>query len=57
MAPFNMQAPMYYRGASAAILVFDITSAESFEAVKDWVKELKANIDYELGHSAICMPL
>ena len=29
--------PMYYRGASAAILVYDVTSVESFECVKDWV--------------------
>jgi len=37
---FRSMAPMYYRGASAAILVYDITSEESFENVKTWVKEL-----------------
>jgi GTPase SAR1 family protein len=30
--------PMYYRGSNAAILVFDITIAESFESVKHWVR-------------------
>merc|ERR1711974_92550 len=30
---FRSMAPMYYRGASAAILVYDITSVESFENV------------------------
>jgi hypothetical protein len=29
---------MYYRGAAAALLVFDIASEESFNKVKDWVK-------------------
>jgi GTPase SAR1 family protein len=28
---------MYYRGASAAILVYDITSASSFDDVKVWI--------------------
>lgn len=35
------QAPMYYRGAVAAILVFDITSEPSFNKVKDWIAELR----------------
>ena len=28
---------MYYRGAAAAILVFDVTRKESFRSLKDWV--------------------
>jgi small GTP-binding protein len=32
---------MYYRGAQAAIVVYDITNAESFERAKNWVKELQ----------------
>ena len=28
---------MYYRGASAALLVYDLTSAPSFNKVKEWV--------------------
>lgn len=31
---------MYYRGAQAAIIVFDITNPSSFERAKGWVKEL-----------------
>ncbi len=31
-------APMYYRGAAAAVLVYDVTSATSFEDLKGWVK-------------------
>ena len=36
---------MYYRGASAAVVVFDVTSRESFEGAKSWVKELQRRGD------------
>ncbi|CAJ0929655.1 unnamed protein product [Ranitomeya imitator] len=32
---------MYYRGAQAAIVVFDITKPETFDRAKAWVKELQ----------------
>ena len=32
---------MYYRGASAAIVVYDITNENSFESVKMWIRELQ----------------
>lgn len=38
---YHSLAPMYYRGAAAAIVVYDITSANSFERAKNWVKELQ----------------
>jgi len=38
---YKALAPMYYRGAEAAIVVYDITSFESFEGAKTWVRELK----------------
>jgi len=34
-------APMYYRGAAAAIVVYDITSPDSFARAKSWVRELQ----------------
>ncbi|XP_790094.2 ras-related protein Rab-22A [Strongylocentrotus purpuratus] len=34
-------APMYYRGAAAAIVVYDITSQASFSKVRDWIRELR----------------
>eukprot|EP01031_Cornospumella_fuschlensis_P035338 gene35338-42821_t len=34
---------MYYRGAAAAILVYDVTSAHSFEVLQTWVQELQDN--------------
>ena len=36
-------APMYYRNAKAAFLVYDITSKKSFEAVSYWANELSKN--------------
>lgn len=32
---------MYYRGAQAAIVVYDITSVDTFSRAKTWVKELQ----------------
>ena len=32
------QAPMYYRGANAALLLYDITNASSFEDVRGWLE-------------------
>eukprot|EP01006_Ploeotia_vitrea_P041354 TRINITY_DN66504_c4_g4_i1.p2 TRINITY_DN66504_c4_g4~~TRINITY_DN66504_c4_g4_i1.p2 ORF type:complete len:188 (-),score=95.72 TRINITY_DN66504_c4_g4_i1:85-648(-) len=38
---YHSLAPMYYRGAAAAIVVYDITSRHSFVRAKSWVKELQ----------------
>ncbi|CAI9272136.1 unnamed protein product [Lactuca saligna] len=38
---YHSLAPMYYRGAAAAIIVYDITSADSFTRAKKWVQELQ----------------
>lgn len=40
---FRSMAPLYYRGAVAAILVFSITDESSFDKLKEWVRELKIN--------------
>jgi len=39
---YRSLAPMYYRGAAAAVVVYDITSKESFDAAKSWVVELQS---------------
>jgi len=39
---------MYYRKASVAILVYDITDQASFLALKGWVFELKRNVDRQV---------
>merc|ERR1711898_49400 len=38
---YHSLAPMYYRGAAAAIVVFDITNRDTFQRAKQWVKELQ----------------
>lgn len=38
---YHSLAPMYYRGAAAAIIVYEITSADSFGRAKAWVRELQ----------------
>ncbi|KZO98431.1 hypothetical protein CALVIDRAFT_535522 [Calocera viscosa TUFC12733] len=38
---FHSLAPMYYRNAQAAVVVYDITKATSLEKAKSWVKELQ----------------
>jgi len=45
---FRSMTPLYYRGAQAAILVYDITSQSSFEKVQDWVSELQQNVKTEI---------
>ncbi len=40
---YRSLAPMYYRGSSAAILVYDIANPSTFAALQDWVNELNNN--------------
>ena len=43
---------MYYRGAAAAIIVYDITNQDSFARAKSWVRELQRQ-----GHASLVMAL
>mmetsp|Transcript_11046 Transcript_11046/g.28389 ORF Transcript_11046/g.28389 Transcript_11046/m.28389 type:complete len:199 (-) Transcript_11046:226-822(-) len=45
---YHSLAPMYYRGAAAAIIVYDITSTDSFNRAKNWVRELQRQGNPEL---------
>ena len=38
---YHSLAPMYYRGAQAAIVVYDITNKETFQKAQTWIKELQ----------------
>lgn len=38
---FASLAPMYYRNAQAALVVYDVTKPQSFIKARHWVKELK----------------
>jgi len=49
---YHSLAPMYYRGAAAAIVVYDITSVDSFNRAKSWVRELQRQ-----GNPALVMAL
>lgn len=42
---FHSLAPMYYRGAQAALVVYDLTDDNSFQKAKLWVKELQVQGD------------
>lgn len=35
---FRSMAPMYYRNAKAAILVFDLLNESTFEKIKEWLQ-------------------
>eukprot|EP00930_Biecheleria_cincta_P033713 TRINITY_DN23351_c0_g2_i1.p1 TRINITY_DN23351_c0_g2~~TRINITY_DN23351_c0_g2_i1.p1 ORF type:complete len:232 (-),score=45.60 TRINITY_DN23351_c0_g2_i1:71-766(-) len=37
---FRSLAPMYYRGASAAVVVYDQTNPVTFERAQDWVRQV-----------------
>ena len=45
-------APLYYRGASAAAVVYDVTNPESFAKAKYWVSELQKNASGDIGAAA-----
>jgi small GTP-binding protein len=45
---YRSLAPMYYKGARAALVVFDLTKKESLSSTKGWVAELKRHADPSL---------
>ena len=47
-------APLYYRGAVAAILVFSITDEGSFAKLQEWVRELQGNVEEPLVLAIAC---
>lgn len=44
---------MYYRGAQAAIVVYDVTNTDTFGRAKAWVKELQVG---ETFWKRTCIP-
>ncbi|KAL5475643.1 hypothetical protein EMCRGX_G025485 [Ephydatia muelleri] len=38
---YHALGPIYYRGSHAAVVVYDITDANSFTKAQNWVKELR----------------
>lgn len=45
---FRSISRLYYRGANAAIIAYDVTSMKSFDEMGVWLKELKDNCGGEL---------
>jgi len=46
---FRSMAPMYYRNAKAAILVFDLSKGdESFEKAKEWLEDLRNHVEPDI---------
>ncbi|XP_020283626.1 ras-related protein Rab-21 [Pseudomyrmex gracilis] len=45
---FHALGPIYYRMSNGAILVYDITDEDTFQKVKNWVKELKKMLGSEI---------
>ncbi|EME41895.1 hypothetical protein DOTSEDRAFT_74073 [Dothistroma septosporum NZE10] len=50
---FRSISRLYYRGANAAILCYDVTSKKSFEEMGVWLRELKDNCGLEAEHDMI----
>lgn len=48
---FHALGPIYYRNSQGAILVYDISSEESFDKIKVWIKELKKIV----GNDIVCI--
>lgn len=42
---YKSLAPMYYRNANCAVVVYDITQTASLDKAKSWVKELQRQAD------------
>jgi small GTP-binding protein len=42
---YRSLVPMYSRGASVAVVVFDLTSHESFEDLDDWIAQLQTDLN------------
>ncbi|OHT08857.1 small GTP-binding protein [Tritrichomonas foetus] len=41
---YRCLVPMYSRGSNVAVIVFDVTSRESFQDLEDWIGHLKVDI-------------
>lgn len=45
---YRALAPMYYRGAQACVIVYDVTSLASYKSVTGWIRELQSHANSEV---------
>lgn len=45
---YHSLAPMYYRGAQAAVVVYDVTNTKTFQKAVTWIKELKQQANSQI---------
>ncbi len=45
---FSSIRPMYYRGSLGGLLIFDLTSYESFEHLPQWIEEVRSNVKADI---------
>ncbi|XP_050419393.1 ras-related protein Rab-5C [Patella vulgata] len=45
---YHSLAPMYYRGAQAAVIVYDVTDTNTYERAIAWVKELRQHASAQI---------
>uniref|UniRef100_A0A1X7TNP2 Uncharacterized protein n=1 Tax=Amphimedon queenslandica TaxID=400682 RepID=A0A1X7TNP2_AMPQE len=50
---FRSMAPMYYRKANAAMIVYDITNEKTFDEAKLWVNEVQSKVDLPMALSIV----
>lgn len=48
---FRSISKLYYRGASAGILCYDVTSEQSFEEMKLWLEEMREHCEFSFNES------
>ena len=46
---------MYYRGADAALICYDVGNAKTFQSVYFWIKEMEKNNDNERENIVMAM--
>lgn len=44
---FRNIAPVYFRGADGLMLVFDVTSEQSFENIRNWMTDINKHVEKE----------
>ena len=44
---YRSMTPLYYRGAYAAIIVYDVTDAKSYDGALSWIEEIR-QVTYQI---------